>query len=81
MITKTVKVSEKGQIAIPREIRNAMDLEKGDELIIIIQKDNRIVLEKAEHLLEDVFDDLLKASEHVAKELWDNTYDEVWNSV
>jgi len=35
MKIKTVKVSEKGQIAIPKDIRIDIDIEKGDELIIV----------------------------------------------
>ena len=34
MAIKTVKVSDKGQIAIPQSIRENMGIEKGDELIL-----------------------------------------------
>jgi AbrB family looped-hinge helix DNA binding protein len=33
-------LSEKGQIAIPVQIRNELGLEKGDKLLIIKRKDN-----------------------------------------
>ena len=35
MRTKTVRVSDKGQVAIPIEIRRAMGLKKGSELLIL----------------------------------------------
>lgn len=31
--------------------------------------------------MEDEFEYLLKAAEQTAKELWDNKFDEVWDSV
>ena len=81
MNVKTVKVSEKGQIAIPLDVREAIGLEKGDELILI-QEGGKILLEKATAAvgaLKDEFAPLLKAAEKIAKELWDNKYDEAWN--
>ena len=81
MNVKTVKVSEKGQIAIPLDVREAIGLEKGDELILI-QEGGKILLEKATAAvgaLKDEFAPLLKAAEKTAKELWDNKYDEAWN--
>ncbi len=81
MDVKTVKVSEKGQIAIPLDIREAMGLEKGDELILM-QEGGKILMEKASEvsgILKDEFTPLLKAAEKTAKELWDNKHDEIWN--
>lgn len=78
---KTIKVSEKGQIAIPRPIRETLGIERGDELIII-QIDNKIVLERAqkvEQKLKDQFKDILKFSEKSLKEVWDNKSDDIWN--
>ncbi len=46
MIVKTVKISEKGQIAIPVDIREAIGLRKGDELLLL-QDGNKIFMEKA----------------------------------
>lgn len=83
MIVKTVKVSEKGQIAIPLDVRENIGLNKGDELLLI-QEGDKMLLEKtskASQLLKDEFAYLLKASEKTAKELWDNKYDEAWDNV
>ncbi|MBI3050848.1 AbrB/MazE/SpoVT family DNA-binding domain-containing protein [Candidatus Woesearchaeota archaeon] len=83
MTVKTVKVSEKGQIAIPLDIREAMGLKKGDELVLIQQGD-KVLMEKGatvSGMLRDEFTGMLKLSEKTAKELWDNEFDEVWNNV
>lgn len=78
---KTIKVSEKGQIAIPQPIRETLGIERGDELIII-QIDNKILLEKSQKMeqkIKDDFKDILKFSEKSLKEVWDNKSDDIWN--
>lgn len=77
METKIIKVTDKGQISLPVKIRDILDIEQGDELIIT-QSDDSIVIRKVKR--ED-FSDLLKHSEKVAKKLWDNKEDEAWNNV
>lgn len=81
MTIKTVKVSDKGQIAIPQTIRENMGIEKGDELIML-QIDGKIMLEKSQHIVKEIkddFKDLLKLSESSLKKVWDNKEDEIWN--
>ena len=83
MIVKTVKISEKGQIAIPQEIRADVGLEQGDELIIIEER-GKIMLEKVHKLGEnakDEFKELLEHSEKVAEKLWSNKADEIWDTL
>ena len=77
MNTKIIKVTDKGQISLPVKMRNSLDISRGDELIIT-HKDDSIIIKK---IKEDDFSDLLKHSEIVAKKLWDNKEDEIWNSV
>ena len=77
METKIIKVTDKGQISLPVRIRNSMDIEKGDKLLVI-QNNDSIIIRKVK---ENDFSDLLKHSEKVAKKLWDNKEDEVWNNV
>ena len=82
MIVKTIKVSEKGQIAIPQSIREEVGIDKGDDLIIV-QDNGRILLEKAKKIstkMIDDFKDLLKFSEISLKSVWDNKQDDIWNS-
>ena len=83
MIIKTVKISEKGQIAIPQEIREAANLRQGDELIII-EEEGKLLLEKPQKIARQVrenFKDLLKNSEGVAKKLWSTKADDIWDTV
>lgn len=79
---RTIKVSEKGQIAIPQAVRDSLGINQGDELVMI-QIDNKILLEKSQKIeqkLQDDFKDILKFSEQSLKEVWDNPEDEIWNS-
>lgn len=78
---KTVRVSEKGQIAIPQSIRETMDIHKGDDLVLF-QVDGKLLLEKTqktEQKMKDDFKDILKFSEKSLKEVWDNKEDEIWS--
>ena len=77
METKIIKVTDKGQISLPVSIRESMKIEQGDELIIA-RSDNTIIIKK---IKKEDFSDLLKHSEKIAKKLWDNKEDEVWNNV
>lgn len=82
MLIKTVKVSDKGQIAIPQGIRNLMGINRGDELIVIT-KDDKILLEKVEKVsqkIKDDFKDIISYSESSLKEIWDNEEDDIWSS-
>lgn len=78
---RTIKVSEKGQIAIPRPIREIMGIERGDELVIV-QSGSKMLIEKAgraEKRIKEEFKDVLKHSENSLKDVWDNKSDNVWN--
>ena len=77
METKIIKVTDKGQISIPIEIRKSIGIEIGDELIAI-RSGETICLKK---IKKDDFSDLLKHSERIANKLWDNKEDEIWDTV
>jgi len=82
MEIKTVKVSNKGQISIPINIRELAGINKGDELLIV-ENNGKILLEKFDLLtnkFKDDFMDILKVSENSLAEVWDNDKDEIWNS-
>ncbi len=81
MTLRTVSVSEKGQIAIPKEIRVLLGIKKGDRLVLTT-KNKKLLIQKATNLAkqtEDDFDDLLDYSEFSLKKLWLNKKDDVWN--
>ena len=48
----TVKVGRRGQIAIPRKIRQALDLQEGDRLAFV-QRDGEVLLQPLKHTLRD----------------------------
>ena len=52
------KVGEKGQIVIPKEIRNMFDIKSGDSIIILCDKENGIALLKAD-VIENLTDKVL----------------------
>ena len=78
---KTVKVSEKGQIAIPSSVRQKLGIQRGDNLILF-EIEGKILLEKQQKVSEKMkeeFEDILHFSEQSLKEVWDNPEDERWN--
>ena len=77
METKIIKVTDKGQISLPVGIRDSLKIKQGDELLITKNNDT-IIIKK---LKKEDFSYLLKHSEKVAKRLWDNKEDEVWDNV
>lgn len=77
METKIIRVTDKGQISLPVRLRESLNIHQGDELFAM-QNEGAIILKK---ITKDDFKDLLKHSERVAKKLWDNEEDEIWNEV
>ena len=79
---KTVKISDKGQISIPKDIRKRLNLKEGETLVMITDG-KRIVLEKPERVIKKIKsgegEKTMLMSEHALKKDWDNEYDERWN--
>ena len=75
----TVKVSEKGQVVIPKDVREKLKLHKGDKLVILIEGEKMLIekSKKTEKKIKDDFSDLLKASES-SLDFWFNEKDKVW---
>ena len=81
MTITTVKVSDKGQIAIPQIIRESMKIRKG-ETLVLLQINNKILLEKSQkaaEFLQDEFKDILEFNEKSLKEIWGSKQDDLWN--
>ena len=53
------KVGEKGQIVIPKEIRNVFDINPGDSVIVFCDKEKGIALLKAD-VIDSLTDKVLK---------------------
>ncbi len=56
------KVGEKGQIVIPKEIRNMFDINPGDSVIVLCDKEKGIGLLKA-NAIEDLTDKVFSKGE------------------
>ncbi len=79
---ETATISEKGQLVIPKQIREKMKLKKGDKLILAFDE-NRLLVEKTSHTkkkIRDDFSDLIKASQS-STAFWDNDTDRIWEDV
>lgn len=77
---KKIKVSQKGQIAIPAEIQRKLGIKKGDE-VLIISNGEKIILEKPDKIetqLKDEFSDVKAFSELSLKKIWLNKADDIW---
>jgi AbrB family looped-hinge helix DNA binding protein len=58
-LMNTVKVGEKGQIVIPKEIRDLLGIKTGDSLLILADKDRGIAIPKKadmEKIAKDILD-------------------------
>ena len=53
------KVGEKGQIVIPKEVRNMFDINAGDSIIVLCDKEKGIALVKSD-IIEDLTEKILK---------------------
>ena len=76
-MTEVITVGEKGQIVIPKKIRDLCKISKGSKLIV--SKDNDKITIKPVKLNEKHI--LLLLSETSLKKTWDNPYDERWDDV
>lgn len=52
------KVGEKGQIVIPKEIRNMFDIKSGDSVIVLADREKGIAILKAD-VIENLTDTVL----------------------
>ena len=76
MEVKIIKVTDKGQISLPIGMRQALNINQGDDLIVTKAEDSVII----KKVRKDDFKDLLVLSESSLNKLWDNKEDEIWNS-
>jgi AbrB family looped-hinge helix DNA binding protein len=79
---KTVTISQKGQITIPRTIQRKMGIKKGDRFVLVARGDN-IMLKRSPAIIksiEDDFSDIIAISEHSFGKLWLNKEDDIWDT-
>jgi AbrB family looped-hinge helix DNA binding protein len=78
---RTVTVSEKGQVAIPVDIRRRLNIRKGQTLVLQVTED-KLLIAKSEDVsrrMRDEFRHLLELSDSSARGLWENEQDAIWD--
>ena len=60
MPTPIVRVQEKGQVTIPQEIREKLDLKKGD-MVTFVETDAGVVIKPSEVVVSDALDEIGRA--------------------
>ena len=76
-MTEVITVGEKGQIVIPKKIRDDLKIGKGTKLIVSEDKD-KITIKPVKLDEKHLF---MLLSETSLKKAWDNPYDERWDDV
>jgi AbrB family looped-hinge helix DNA binding protein len=82
VLVKTVKVSSKGQITLPKSALDAIGATQGTEFVLV-QDDARILLVRADRVGRDLVEDLagwegLAATSFA--EVWDDPENAVWDT-
>ena len=84
----TIKVSSRGQMVIPEDIRKHMNIREGTKLVMI-EKNNKIILELERDFLSEIEKregekeklGWLKLAEESMAKVWDNPQDdEIWST-
>lgn len=83
---KSARLTSKGQITIPKTVRQSLNLEEGDRIIFIEEEDGKMVVKKGALVVFDEFansisqeakekgiteDEMMAELKKVRKELWD----------
>ena len=76
-MTEVITVGEKGQIVIPKRMREYLKIAKGTKLIVSEDKD-KIIIKPVKLTEKHLF---MLLSESSLKKVWDNPYDDRWDDV
>jgi antitoxin PrlF len=63
----TATVTSKGQVTIPKDVRDALNLRQGTQIIFVVQPDGSVLLRPKTKNLKDMVG-MLKAKRHVTVE-------------
>ena len=80
MIYETIRVSSKGQITLPKRMRDEQHIGEGDTLVVVADK-KKIMITKPERPESDDEKAYMTMASKSMKSLWDNPEDDIWNSV
>mgnify|MGYP001499073828 CR=1 FL=1 len=77
---KTISITDKGQICIPKDMRNEANIKEGEQLVLIAKK-GILILKKSSEILKELEESIgtMIASEESLKKDWDNEKDDRWN--
>ncbi len=80
---KTVKITEKGQVAIPKEIRKIKGFEEGEKVVIIAYSDHVEIrpIKKFKKLDVEKMSTALLSQEVLAKDWLTKEEDEAWKDL
>jgi antitoxin PrlF len=54
-VMNKAKVTFKGQVTIPKEVRNSLDIKEGDSVIFVIEKDHAVLKPLKKKSLKDFY--------------------------
>jgi bifunctional DNA-binding transcriptional regulator/antitoxin component of YhaV-PrlF toxin-antitoxin module len=82
-IMRSVKISDKNQVAIPQDVLNEVGAKRGERLVVRARgKVIELIPEKmADDLLDEGYRTFQREAGKSFEKYWDNPYDEVWNDV
>lgn len=86
MEIKTIKLSAKGQLCIPQEMREEVGFKEGEKLILIA-KGNEIIIQKSNNIFEKMkldkesFETMLMSEAALAKDWLSKEDEEAWKDL
>jgi AbrB family looped-hinge helix DNA binding protein len=73
----TATVTSKGQVTIPKDVRDALHLRQGTQIVFVVQPDGSVLLRPKTRDLKDMIG-MLKAKRHVTIEEMNETIARGW---
>lgn len=75
-----ITVSEKGQIVLPKKVRDEMRVSKGCKLLLV-EKQGKVTLTKADNLLKGNLFTMLASEKALAKDWLSDEEEEAWKNL
>ena len=75
-----ITVSKKGQVVLPKNVREEMRISQGSKLLLI-EKGGKITLSKLDPLLKDKSFTMLASEKSLAKDWLSKEEDEAWKNL
>ena len=75
-----ITVSEKGQVVLPKRIREEMKIDKGSRLLLV-EKEGKATLSKLDTLMKDKSFTLLASEKSLAKDWLSKEEEEAWKDL